>query len=385
MEYKSLFLFQNEILTSNRLHIIDSFRGVAALVVFFHHVYTKFYSLFTTKYSWASTVFNYISSLNVSAVLFFFFISGFSIALSVNGELISSNKEINVYLFKRFKRIIPLYILALVLTALCGMITKHFWINSSYNIESFIGNIFFLQNSKGYSGNWFLPYGNNGPLWSLSFEMWYYLFLPILLLLLKSIFKNKLSTIELIHLGLFVSWGASIFSTWLNKQVYLPWVAYLTLFILWYLGFWIGMLYKKNALTIKHLFFLLIITSTHIFLSETIESATLGKLKTGSIIATIFLLFYFLHNYFAPAFSIFQRVLNFLFNKIGMYSYALYLIHFPILLVCQKFYPDSYLALSITVISIFYFSSVFENWFRKQEFRFFDRNYLPIKDEGVKL
>ncbi len=265
------------------------------------------------------------------------------------------------------------------------MITKHFWINSSYHLESFIGNILFLQNSKGYSGNWFMPYGNNGPLWSLSFEMWYYIFFPVLFLLIKSIFKSKLSTIEFIHLGLFVSWGASIFSTWLNKQVYLPWVAYLTLFILWYLGFWIGMLYKKNALTIKHLYFSLIITSTHVFLSEIIDSATLEKLKIGSIIATFFLLFYFLHNYFAPIFSIFQRVLNFLFNKIGMFSYALYLIHFPILLVCQKFYADSYLALFFTVIFIFYFSFTLENWFRKQEFRFFDRNYLPIKDEGLKL
>lgn len=355
------------------------------MVVFFHHLYTKFYGLFPQTYSWATILLNYISSLNVAAVLFFFLVSGFSIALSLNSQLLLSNKEINNYLFKRFKRIVPLYILALILTAACGIITKHFWKNPSYDLDSLIGNLLFLQNSKGFSGNWFLPYGNNGPLWSLSFEMWYYIFLPLLFLLLRSIFKNTISSVQLIHLGLLVSWGASVFSIWLNKQVYLPWVAYMTLFILWYLGFWIGILYKQNILTTKYLYILLFITSIHFFLSELIDSATLGKLKVGTILATIFLMIYFLHNSFARIFNTIQRILKLLFNKIGMFSYALYLIHFPILLVCQKFFPDSYLALLITSILIFFFSYMLENWFRKQKFSFFERNYLPIKDGSMKL
>ena len=363
-----------------RLHILDSFRGIAALVVFFHHIYTKFYNLFPNRNSWTSYFLNFISSLNTDAVLFFFFISGFSIALSLNGRLPSSNKEFNTYLFRRFRRIIPLYLLTLFLIAICGLVTQEFWIDNSYQIKTLIGNILFLQNSNSYNGNWFEPYGGNGPLWSISFEMWYYIFLLILFwVLIKLVGKSSLSK-YLIDLGLLISWAVTFFSIWLNKQVYLPWVAYLTLFMVWYIGFWIGAHYKLKTLSLKHLFYLLMITSVHFIISEALDSATLGRLKTGTMISNIFLLVYFLKKYLSHIYYIIENVLNFLFNKIGNFSYALYLIHFPFLLVCKKYFPSSSFAVIVTIVFILYFSYILESWFKKQKNSFFDRNYLPVKN-----
>lgn len=368
----------------NRLHILDSFRGIAALVVFFHHIYTKFYIQFQNN-NWTSYLLNYISSLNEEAVLFFFFISGFSIALSLNGRLPSSNKEINFYLFKRFRRIVPLYILALCLTAICGMVTQEFWIDNSFRLQNLIGNLLFLQNSNSYMGNWFVPYGNNGPLWSISFEMWYYMFLPSIFLFLFKTTGKDIQSNTLIDLGLLISWCATIFSIWLNKQFYLPWIAYLTLFMLWYLGFWIGVHYKQKKLSLKHLFYLIIITSVHFIISQVVDSATLGRLKAGTIISSIFLMAYFLKNNVSSLYHIGEHILNTLFNKIGAFSYALYLIHFPLLLVCKKYFPASSLALIVTIVFILCFSFLLETWFKKLKFSFFERNYLPVKERPNKL
>jgi peptidoglycan/LPS O-acetylase OafA/YrhL len=229
-------------------------------------------------------------------------------------------------------------------------------------------------------GNWFTPYGNNSPLWSISFEMWYYIFLPLIFLFLFKITGKETQSKKLFDLGLFVSWVATLFSIWLNKQFYLPWIAFLTLFILWYLGFWIGIYYKQKTLSLKHLYFLLIITFIHFILSETVESATLGRLKTGTVISSIFLLAYFLKKYLSTVSKIIEYILNTLFNKIGSFSYTLYLIHFPILVVCKKYFPDSSFSLIGTILFILCFSFLLETWFKKQKFSFFERNYLPVKD-----
>ena len=297
----------------------------------------------------------------------------------------SSNKEINSYLFKRFRRIIPLYVLALCLTAICGLITKGIWIGNSYSFQTLIGNILFLQNSPSYMGNWFTPYGNNGPLWSISFEMWYYIFWPPIILFLVKFTGKEIQSKHLIDLGLLISWCATLFSIWLNKQFYLPWIAYLTLFVLWYLGFWIGVHYKQKTLSLKHLYILLIITLVHFLFSEAIDSATLGRLKIGTMISSLFLLVYFLKNYASNFYNIIEHILNILFYKVGTFSYALYLIHFPILVVCKKYFPDSSFSLIGTIIFILCFSFLLETWFKKRKFSFFERNYLPVKERPNKL
>lgn len=361
-----------------RINILDSFRGIAALIVFFHHTYTKFPQFFISRNSFFGDILWYLSSLNLASVIFFFFISGFSIALSLKGEMHTSPPVINYYLYRRFRRIIPMYLTALLLTIICGLINGEIWFNKAYNIKSLIGNLFFLQSSNSYAGNWIPPYGNNGPLWSLSFEVWYYIFLPILLLFLNAIFKNEYQVKHRIHFGLLFAWVASVLSIWLNKQLFLPWIAFLTLFILWYLGYWLGVLYQQNKISMNHLLFLCFMTSIHFVLSKFIVSATLEKLLIGSVISTSFVFLFLLKKQLKSIFYWVEKLINGLFKKIGQFSYALYLFHFPLLVLCKYIYPDSRLALVITVLFVFILSFTAEFWFRKQKFSIFIQNYFPV-------
>lgn len=362
-----------------RINILDSFRGIAALIVFFHHIHTRFSHFFYTENSYWSIIVEYISSLNFAAVIFFFFISGFSIALSLRGESPTSSALINDYLYRRFRRIIPMYLTALFLTASCGLVTGQIWIDQAYNAKTLVGNLFFLQTSKSYPGNWFPPYGNNGPLWSLSFELWYYIFLPFLFLFLNRIVVKVNQVKNTIHIGLITSWVVSIFSIWLNKQYFLPWLVFLSLFILWYLGYWVGVLYQQHKLSIYHFIFLCLLTSFHFLLVKFISSSSLKTLLIGCEISTLFVFLFLLKRQLQFIFNWVEKLINGLFLRTGQYSYALYLYHFPLLYLCKSYYPESVTALIITIIFVFGLSFTAERWFKNQKFSFFKQNYFTVK------
>jgi len=95
-------------------------------------------------------------------VLIFFMLSGYVIGLSTNTLSGFSIKEYGV---KRLVRLYPIYILAIVLTV----------IFFSENWHSVLGTLFFCQ--LLFTNN----IGHNGPLWSLNHEVVYYLLaIPIL-------------------------------------------------------------------------------------------------------------------------------------------------------------------------------------------------------------
>ncbi|MGE3987631.1 acyltransferase family protein [Pseudorhodoplanes sp.] len=103
------------------------------------------------------------------AVIVFFIVSGFVIALSVGrGDL-----SFRDYLRHRLLRIYPIFLLALVLSgALAGF---HFdWKDS-------LGNLLMLQDfAGGKPGVLFDTFAGNAALWSLSYEWWFYLmFFPV--------------------------------------------------------------------------------------------------------------------------------------------------------------------------------------------------------------
>ena len=66
-----------------RIPTLDSLRGLAALLVVFHHAFSHFPNCFPQPPGYTGNLLQIISELNVAAVLFFFFLSGYSIALSL--------------------------------------------------------------------------------------------------------------------------------------------------------------------------------------------------------------------------------------------------------------------------------------------------------------
>ncbi|WP_291276116.1 acyltransferase, partial [Flavobacterium sp.] len=110
------------------------------------------------------------------AVTAFFLLSGFVIYYSY----IRKQEDFSIYFRKRFRRIYPLFIIAILITLICSYISNELF---PLNIKEIIGNIFMLQNQEIFRGNIVFPVKGNPPFWSLANEWWYYMaFIPTLLI-----------------------------------------------------------------------------------------------------------------------------------------------------------------------------------------------------------
>ncbi|HTB79811.1 MAG TPA: acyltransferase [Opitutaceae bacterium] len=99
-----------------------------------------------------------------AGVMLFFMLSGYVIGLT-DPEPFSANAAKD-YLSRRALRILPIYIIAWFFSAL---------VSSGESVRAIIGNLFFLQNLDPYFSTTLLPIKANGPLWSLHYEVMYYL------------------------------------------------------------------------------------------------------------------------------------------------------------------------------------------------------------------
>ena len=312
-----------------RLKILDSIRGIASLIVLFHHIFKLNKENFHIYLSdWIFNIFDFVSNLNLEAVLLFFIISGFSIGLSTFKRPLNNKAALNGYLYRRFKRILPIYWIAIIISLIFGFL-MHLENLPDFSIKNLIGNLLFLQTSKIISESWIIPYGLNGPLWSLSFEMFFYLFFPFVYLFnlkylnKKNIYFKYSTLVLLVVLGIFI-----------NKKIFfIPYFLFLSGFVTWVLGYLSAKYYttwKKN-----NLFFLLnlivglviLIFSTYIPSNNVIIIAK-GMLMNGVFYFTMILLD-------KVKLTRCKNILNYLFYKIGEGSYAIYALHYPILIYFQ--------------------------------------------------
>jgi peptidoglycan/LPS O-acetylase OafA/YrhL len=136
------------------------------------------------------------------AVLIFFVLSGFVIGYSNSQPF--SKKNLVSYLTKRFIRIYPIYLLAVLMSFIA--------LGDNFSLHLFLGNLLFLQ-------TWLVAtVSTNGPLWSLHFEIFFYL--------------------------LFVVTWATKFD--LNKSIFICIVfAFLAYYSLWLMGLWLARNYSN--------------------------------------------------------------------------------------------------------------------------------------------
>jgi len=361
-----------------RIKILDSFRGLAAFLVVFHHVYTRFYYLYDVRhFASVHSIFHFISELNREAVLFFFILSGFSIRLSLRNGMPVTKPLLNDYLFRRFNRILPLYIIALAVTAFAGMIIQQ--LNTAdFGIANLAGNVLFLQISTSYKGYWFSPYGGNGPLWSLSFEMFYYLFFPFFIFCMIKLFNDKFITTKAQLYILSIAFLLSLACIVINKIFFFPYVAFATLFYVWYCGFFIADVYLKNELNgSSNLWLIVVFMLITGALRLIVSSASVKMLFFGSLISTVFYLLYLLRKKLSEKIILkIESFFNFLFYKIGKGSYALYLFHYPLILVFLhiKVYNIGIVILSMIILSVMCITV--EEYFVKKRFAFLRISYI---------
>ena len=148
----------------SKLEKLDALRGMAALYVVIHHSVSNGIMLFGLN---IANLFRF----GEEAVILFFLLSGFVINFSF---VQSRDKTFRTYLFKRVTRI---YIPLLIVMAL-GYLLECYDVGEIVNAHprELVLNLLMLQDISSLKPNVVVdPYMHNSPLWSLSYEWWFYM------------------------------------------------------------------------------------------------------------------------------------------------------------------------------------------------------------------
>lgn len=182
---------------TDRLIYIDLLRGLSAIAVLLGHVRAL------ANLPWgevgggfAARIWVAVSCHGSTAVMIFFVLSGYMVGGGVLRALHSGAWSWRDYAISRFTRLYVVLIPALLLTWWLDAAGQKLLPSSAvyagqaqnglhlladpaagHSLVVFLGNLLFLQDLV-------CPvFGTNGPLWSLSYEFWYYLLFPCVLLI----------------------------------------------------------------------------------------------------------------------------------------------------------------------------------------------------------
>jgi peptidoglycan/LPS O-acetylase OafA/YrhL len=166
----------------NHLDFLDHFRGLAILMVFSFHALGSSFDLFRLPWDgWVrdyhvpfSFLALYPATLGGTGVALFFVISGFCIHLSHEK---ARTKAFDVFFIRRFFRIYPPYLVALLVFAFLFPMTW-FPAHDPHAVGLFLTHLFLVHNVEEY-----YLYGINASFWSIAVEAQLYLLYPLLLVL----------------------------------------------------------------------------------------------------------------------------------------------------------------------------------------------------------
>jgi peptidoglycan/LPS O-acetylase OafA/YrhL len=331
----------NTLPAKKSLAFLDGLRGLAALYVATGHARwllweggenyrqsAHAYSFFDKFLAIGMSFFKYGHEM----VLFFFVLSGFVIHLKYSVRLskgVHEPFEFGSYFFKRFRRIMPPYLFAFILTFICDRIAAYYQfsifthstpialVNKNIVFEhswsALIGNLFFLQDA-------YVPvFGSNGSIWSLKYEWYFYMLYPILLF-----FNKKKVVLTIVGLTAVFFLYLSGFATGfiLFDQV----VACL---LSWWIGGFVADIYTGRVQISRYFIYPLILIIGCIPL---IHSAGIPALLKDQVVALGFMgLLLLLLDYRDSRGAEALGKLKWL----GDCSYTLYLIHAPLLIVAN--------------------------------------------------
>lgn len=146
---------------------LDGLRGLCAAAVFYAHAFAPSAAL---DPRWAPPAQFWWFNLGYAAVMVFFVLSGYVIGLTT--PPVASGPEIRRYLTRRALRLLPVNTVAVLLA----------WtLQPAHDGRTVLAHLLFLQNSVPYPGGLTLDLlANNTNLWSLNYEVVYYLaFIPL--------------------------------------------------------------------------------------------------------------------------------------------------------------------------------------------------------------
>ncbi|MBD2164347.1 acyltransferase [Calothrix membranacea FACHB-236] len=196
-------------------YTLEGLRGLAAMWVFFAHALG--WQLFDPVYRLSSQLAKSLISLTSPAhlgVLIFICLSGYVIGLTNPPKKPLSPKR---YLFKRFIRIYPLYLLTVIISSL---------VTETTSLNQALGHLIFLN------PHFVEPLSGNSVLWSISYEVIYYL----LFLLIAFLLPNKKHI--LLQIILVITLMACFVSLYAVQGKFIA--SYLVGLVFWLLGMYLA-------------------------------------------------------------------------------------------------------------------------------------------------
>lgn len=315
---------------------LDWVRFLAAFEVMLSHARGFFFvdygALIAPDRTPLVAVFFALTRLGEESVLVFFVISGFLVGGRSLDKMITGQFRLEEYAIDRFVRIMLPLVPALLLT---GMV--QFAITRSYDVGALVGSLLSLQ------GIWFSPYGGNAPLWSLAYEVWFYI---AIYAIGDSVMTRKFGVVSAALICCFL-----MAFTKLN-------VNYL---FCWLIGAAAFFLRPKGCRTSTLLAHSLLLAATVALVEMTTESRSVNLrfadlLPTHAVsqlwLALCASLMIRRIIIFSPSGGLALQ-LNRLGGKLAASSYTLYLTHYPVLMLCQ--YVGMGKHSSMTLFSVSYF------------------------------
>jgi peptidoglycan/LPS O-acetylase OafA/YrhL len=311
---------------------LDLIRGVSALAVLIYHLRGLFFVdyPFLANKSLLSTGLYAVTGYGHQAVMIFFVLSGYFIGTSVMESVCSQQWSWRTYLVSRIARLQLVLFPALVLGAIWDRIGMRipqaaplyygglykFYLPSvalRSTVLAFLGNFFFLQSIVSP------VFGSNGPLWSLSYEFWYYIVFPALILATAAWVGTR-KRLLYSGLGLFLLWFIG-----LQLGFY---------FLIWLIGAFVGRLprparFKSAIPAVPWLGGLIFVGA----LSWTRTHRLSADLLSDYILAFCFALW--LYTLLLGSREDASSAYVYGAKKLAGFSYTLYLIHFPALLLLR--------------------------------------------------
>ena len=308
-----------------KLHRLEALRGFAAFYVVLHH------SLPHTI-NFLSFDVGYLFRFGQEAVILFFLISGFVINYSYQ---INADKSLKTYLIKRGTRI---YIPLMFVMMLGYFIDSwHAGILVDPQIKNLVLNLLMFQDVGSLKPNVIVePYFGNIPLWSLSYEWWFYLlFFPLV-----KIFRNGARRDLLVYfVGLFSAFWYVINPDFGSRI--------LMYFLIWWAGVVISDGYLLGSFRIRKILPILIsISLVSLFLSFEVVSYLRGGKELHAGTHPVLELRHFIFSLLVISSSLAWRRLGWMgfdaifgpFLILAPISYTLYISHYY--LVAQAGYAS---------------------------------------------
>jgi len=152
---------------STHFYWLDLVRFLAALIVVVTHtrgtLFVEYSGLLASEKTLGVTVAYALTRIGNEAVVTFFVLSGFLVGGRTLCRICEGKFKATDYAIDRFVRIMLPLIPALALTALISII-----IDGNFDVPELVANILSLQGVISPT------FGGNQPLWSLSYEVWFY-------------------------------------------------------------------------------------------------------------------------------------------------------------------------------------------------------------------